>query len=257
MLIRLLTHSCMVTHMSLCSFPWPNVLLAASGVLCCVVSSCSNNYSPQLTLVCAPALAQQHLANPPCQPLYCKAHTIICWFVFAVLGLLVACLYWAIFATYLRARRQPAPFRNYIYPRMIMSCILVLFYLYPSSTAVIVSLFSCTPVDVLANPAQMEDIMKYGESAAVRAVGDHWNQDTTLLCWQGTHAWLAYGFGIAGIVLFAVGFPIGIAYVLWRNRKRLQEQKVRGHLTCLVLEWFVHFDTWHERVFACRVVFLS
>ena len=42
------------------------------------------------------------------------------------------------------------------------------------------------------------------------AVGTYWNQDTALQCWQGTHAWLAYGVAIPMLLLYCVGFPLAV-----------------------------------------------
>ena len=55
----------------------------------------------------------------------------------------------------------------------------------------------------------------------LKAQGLYWNQDTSLQCFTGAHAWLAYGVGIPMLILFCAGFPVGLALALWRHRNSL------------------------------------
>lgn len=53
-------------------------------------------------------------------------------------------------------------------------------------------------------------------------------QDTRYQCFEGPMRWLM-GMGIAWAVLFCLGFPLGVALALWRNKSRLDDTAVRAH----------------------------
>ncbi|KAI8472269.1 MAG: hypothetical protein J3K34DRAFT_504194 [Monoraphidium minutum] len=151
----------------------------------------------------------------------------------AALAYSCACaLYFAARARWSRARGAAPVTWAYYFPRFVMSLVLVCFYTYPQvSDAVVSILVACTPVDdpAAVRPAALPlpGVGPPGASAlaALKAVGLYWNMDTRYQCFEGPMRWLM-GMGIAWAVLFCLGFPLGVALALWRNKSRLDDTAV-------------------------------
>jgi len=98
------------------------------------------------------------------------------------------------------------------------------------TTTVISILVGCTPVDKAASvdPAYMPPLgaeSPNNGTAALRAVGLFWNQDTGLKCFQGPMRWLL-ALGIIWTIGFCAGFPVAMAALLKRQRGRLYDHSV-------------------------------
>ncbi|KIZ04125.1 hypothetical protein MNEG_3835 [Monoraphidium neglectum] len=120
---------------------------------------------------------------------------------------------------------------DYYRPRVLMTCIMVAFFLYPQvSDAVVTILAACTTVDnhSAVSPAYLPPrnaTSPGGDAlAALKAVGTYWNYDTSQMCFEGPMRVLLV-MGIMWVVAFCAGFPLVMVLVLWMNRERLGEVK--------------------------------
>ena len=121
---------------------------------------------------------------------------------------------------------------------MVMSVVILLYFLYTTTTREIISLFSCQQVDDSTRlPAEASGGLEhaanntfYAEAlAALRYQSSswqhgYWTSDTELRCGSPAHIGLVVGLGIPGVVFFALGLPIGLWVLLWR----INRQKVDG-----------------------------
>jgi hypothetical protein len=100
------------------------------------------------------------------------------------------------------------------------------------SDAVVTILAACTTVDnhSAVSPAYLPPrnaTSPGGDAlAALKAVGTYWNYDTSQMCFEGPMRVLLV-MGIMWVVAFCAGFPLVMVLVLWMNRERLGEVKVR------------------------------
>jgi hypothetical protein len=149
--------------------------------------------------------------------------------------MLVMCAFWFIFWLYNQhgKRRQLSWFRYYR-PRIIMSLVLILFYLYPAISNILVSLFAHKNLSVPYQPGRSDQT---GFESVQEPAVPHWTQDTLQPYFKGAHLVLVVVFGIPGILLYSLGFPVFMALVLRMNRNNLWvDHKVRcsiGSGVCL------------------------
>ncbi|KAG2432767.1 hypothetical protein HYH02_012899 [Chlamydomonas schloesseri] len=127
---------------------------------------------------------------------------------FVILGL--ALVVWCLLFTRLRLRKKGTSetWASYLRPRIIITTIAVIFYVYPDITNALLSMFSCPPLDPPTG--------RYSEFMEAR--GKYWASDYDLRCYAQPHLWLVAAVGIPGVVLFAVGAPI--FSWLWLSRHR-------------------------------------
>jgi hypothetical protein len=77
-------------------------------------------------------------------------------FAAAAVGALAAvAVFWAAVAAWHAVKRQLLPYATHYRPRIVLSVVLVFFYLYPSVTNIAVSLFTCAMVDDPTEPPTM------------------------------------------------------------------------------------------------------
>jgi hypothetical protein len=143
----------------------------------------------------------------------------------AAVGLVVAA--WGLLHAVQRRRGINHSWKQYYRPRLVLSVILLLFYLYPSITNVVVGLLSCSEVDSLtpANPK----LTPLPGTAVYTA--SYWMGETSVQCWTGPHLWVVVFLAFPYLVLFSVGFPLILVWRLYRHRYQLGHQAVSGALT--------------------------
>ena len=126
-------------------------------------------------------------------------------------------IFWLCFHLWKKAKRQNRTYRDFYKPRIIMSIVLICFYLYPAVSNIIISLFAFVDLDMpTGEPAT---------DAALMAVGRHWTQDTLQPFFQGPHLVLVLVFGIPGLLLYSIGFPVAMAFVMRKNKNKLWVDK--------------------------------
>jgi hypothetical protein len=131
--------------------------------------------------------------------------------------MLVMVVFWFSFHLYKKAKRQRRTFQDYYKPRIIMSIVLICFYLYPAISNVIISLFAFVDLDApTGDPAS---------DAALMATGRHWTQDTLQPFFKGPHLVLVLVLGIPGLLFYSIGFPVAMAIVMRRNKNKLWVDK--------------------------------
>ncbi|KAI8472522.1 MAG: hypothetical protein J3K34DRAFT_519707 [Monoraphidium minutum] len=151
-----------------------------------------------------------------------------------IVGVLLGLLFWGAHGLAVRAlkRRRPAlrrmTWRTYYQPRIILTAVLVFFYLYPQVSNAVVSIFACTKLDAdwssfkTSNGDAELDLLADAGALTASAASGYWDQDTHYVCMEGPHLWL-FGLGVVWVLGFCIGFPAAMAVVLFRNRKRLEE----------------------------------
>jgi hypothetical protein len=137
-------------------------------------------------------------------------------------ALALVVLFWAISRFVNRRRGFMYSDKQFYRPRLVLSVILVLFYLYPSVTNVVVGLFSCTDVDSL-QPADPKLTPLPGTAVYL---ANYWTGETSIQCWRGPHLWMVIFLAIPYLVLFSVGFPLILVWRLYRRRYELGRQSV-------------------------------
>jgi len=88
----------------------------------------------------------------------------------------------------------------------MLSAIAVLFVAYTSITMTIISSLDC--IEVHDSTSVLFD-----------STSNYWVVDTSLTCYDGSHAVLAGAFGWPLLVLFSFGFPLVMAYVILKSTK--------------------------------------
>ncbi|GFR39670.1 hypothetical protein Agub_g141 [Astrephomene gubernaculifera] len=104
----------------------------------------------------------------------------------------------------------PLSLRGYLGLRMVVTCIAVIFYFYPSVTDSILSILQCEQLDT--------DQEAYGQYA--QAKGSFWEMDYGLHCYRSQHLVLAAAVGFPGLVLFCLGVPAASAAWLRHSARR-------------------------------------
>ncbi|KAG2425786.1 hypothetical protein HXX76_013411 [Chlamydomonas incerta] len=107
--------------------------------------------------------------------------------------------------------------RRYLPPRLLMSFATVMFYFYPNTVRALLSIFSCVGVD---------DGYTDNELAVAAGLhpGKYWTLDYDIRCYVGQHLALAIGLGVTGLLLLAVGWPLGVALWLYDRAGRRDQQ---------------------------------
>jgi hypothetical protein len=122
--------------------------------------------------------------------------------------------------------------RKWMWQHAVMGSVILLYFLYTSTTREVISLFSCQQVD---NPARLPQEAWSGQQLntsspahaealfALRNRTDSWargfwTSDTNIQCGSPQHLGLMIGLGVPGLV-FVVGMPVGLWLLLWRISK--------------------------------------
>ncbi|MEW5320181.1 MAG: hypothetical protein WDW38_011274 [Sanguina aurantia] len=95
-----------------------------------------------------------------------------------------------------------------------MTTLTVVFFFYPTAIQSIMEIFDCDSVDT--NTATNPLMARSGLS-----LGTYWRQDYSQQCYQGSHMALAMGLGVPGLVLLALGWPVGCGFWLYVNADKL------------------------------------
>lgn len=119
-----------------------------------------------------------------------------------------------------------------------MGIVILLYFVYTSTTREVISMFSCRQVDdptrlppeawggVEVNSSSnsyQEAVfaLRYKSTNWIHGV---WTSDTSVQCSSSSHIGLMVGLGIPGLV-FALGFPLG----MWVLLGRIGKQEADGH----------------------------
>ncbi|GLI60388.1 hypothetical protein VaNZ11_002398 [Volvox africanus] len=168
------------------SVPWPSVL----GVFLSLIKMVGNSVSAIVSIDCNLKdgnlpISVQLVIITVCTPFVIMALALVVWL-----------------SLFLRHRIQRNPlgssFSGYMRPRVIITVIAIVFYVYPDMTNTLLSLFSCPTVDPEEN--QYSDFME--------ARGTYWGRDPNLKCYTKPHLYLVSILGGPGVLLFAIGAPI-------------------------------------------------
>ncbi|KXZ48361.1 hypothetical protein GPECTOR_28g768 [Gonium pectorale] len=125
--------------------------------------------------------------------------TIATPYVILALSLVVWVLLFARHKMRGSARGAAVTFADYLQPRLTITTIAIVFYVYPDATSAILSLFSCQEVDPASGTPY---------TAFMGARGSYWSNDLDLECYVFPHLWLALAVGLPGVVLFCAGCPV-------------------------------------------------
>jgi hypothetical protein len=126
------------------------------------------------------------------------------------------------------ARNGPtAGMREVVY----VSCLVVLFFFYPSLVRVGLSFFACYHLD------QIGPQDPYAAYAVANATHGYWVSDMDQPCFEGWHLSWALALGLPCTLLFCLGVPLGILCLLYPNRHRLNSPSVKGALGFLYLNY--------------------
>jgi hypothetical protein len=196
------------------------------------------------------------------------ADPLVC--VPAVCALMVLATFWALTACALRNRlwaRRRLCFRRWIWQHAVMSVVILLYFLYTTTTREVIGLFSCQQVD---DPSQLPDESRGSQvhgsdnpqySEALHALTHQssswsqgvWTSDTAVRCGSPTHVGLVVGLGIPGVLLFALGLPVGLWVLLNRisteardGQCRLEDPEVSHEVPLTHMESMAHvsFRSW-------------
>lgn len=132
-------------------------------------------------------------------------------FIILAIMLLFFFLYW--FYLY---NKNGKSFKYFI-SRATISCLCVLFFTYALVTKDLMRTVNCIGMDPDPNPDRL-----YDEYAIAR--DRYWGEDTSLVCYEGTHAFLVFALGAPGFFLISIGAPVYLAYFLNKNKARLNHQ---------------------------------
>ena len=118
--------------------------------------------------------------------------------------MLVTALYFIIWAIALVRLKETA---DYLIKRCVLSFMVVAYLSYITLTKTVVNVLSC--VDV-------HDSMDLGDDSTTA----YWAMDTSLECYEGSHAALAALVGWPTLFIFSLGFPVTVAFVLLNERNK-------------------------------------
>ncbi|KAG2424642.1 hypothetical protein HXX76_014367 [Chlamydomonas incerta] len=176
--------------------PWPAFVMG----LLSAAKSASNSITSVVSIDCS--------LKPGPVPVSVQKVLIQIATPFVILGL--ALVVWCLLFMRLRLRKKGTSetWASYLRPRIIITTIAVIFYVYPDITNALLSMFSCPPLDPLSGTY----------TQFMEARGKYWASDYDLRCYAQPHLWLVAAVGIPGVVMFAVGAPI--FSWLWLSRHR-------------------------------------
>ena len=99
----------------------------------------------------------------------------------------------------------------FLMKRSVLSAVAVFYISYISVTQTLVDILNCIEVH------DSTDVM-------IEATSDYWAVDTSLKCYQGSHATLAGAVGWPFLMLFSLGYPVAMACViLWNVKEEVRE----------------------------------
>lgn len=165
----------------------------------------------------------------------------------------------------LRYKRNRRAVNHYLVPHAIMSAVIMLYYLYTPTAREIISLFSCQPVDSVAqlrsvapqsdsDPQAVDALMALGGGRW--PTGGYWTSDTGVQCGSAAHLGMVLGLGVPGLVLFVLGLPVALWLLLRHNsqpaadgRSKLEEPEVE-------LKYGLMYDKYRKRAYFWESVVL-
>eukprot|EP00891_Asterochloris_glomerata_P003833 jgi/Astpho2/3833/Aster-x1177 len=114
-------------------------------------------------------------------------------------------------------RHKVVEYWAYCRRRLITSMVVVLFFFYPDLSENVANVFACYPMQfgTYSNGNNGEHTVFY------------WTQDTTQICFRGSHFWLTMTVGIPGALLICIGIPAGFAGILYKNRDHLNDPEIK------------------------------
>lgn len=138
--------------------------------------------------------------------------TLFSPFILMVVVQLFFLVYW------LYLRQQYAKSWRYFVSRAVLTAITSIFFAYSNVTEELMSTMNCVTLD---RGRPDDDDIPPQHSMYSTAQNTFWVQNTSLLCFEDEHRFLAYLVGIPGLVLFTVGIPVGLLVFLVSKKEML------------------------------------
>ncbi|GMH36924.1 hypothetical protein BSKO_04797 [Bryopsis sp. KO-2023] len=135
-----------------------------------------------------------------------------------ILLLIMVALFFLYWLYLYRKRGEPIA---YFQSRTIISFLVVLFFAYEFVTQELMRTLNCVEVDAADGD---ESGFPYSQYAI--AQGRYWGEDTSLKCFEGSHARLVGILGAPGLVVFSFGIPLFLfIFLLWnKENDKLNDQ---------------------------------
>jgi len=134
---------------------------------------------------------------------------------------LVVVLLWLLVGLLRKACKRPFKYQAH-YPSwrstLPVASIMCLFFFYPWLVRIGLGFFSCIPLDSMGDESSSDPYPQY---AVANARWGYWSADMQQACYTGWHMRWAMGLGVPAVLLFCVGVPVGIAVLLYRNRRKI------------------------------------
>ena len=92
------------------------------------------------------------------------------------------------------------------------SIVLFVYMMYPSLIRYAMALLSCRSVD-----SRMNQFLKDNGNGG--SLETYLRTDMEEVCWKGNHLTAVIGLAIPGLLLYGIGLPLIVLFVLWRHRK--------------------------------------
>ncbi|KAG2438727.1 hypothetical protein HXX76_005272 [Chlamydomonas incerta] len=155
---------------------------------------------------------------------------------FVILGL--AMITWLLIFWWKKRKVPTLPFMLWLWPRLVITIIAIIFNAYPDLVTAFVELFSCQQID---DPGATE------YAPILHAQGSFWSSDPNLECYVNPHLWLAMAIGIPGLVLFAAGCPLFSYYWLRRHKTLLYGSTKRSKNFAIAYSFM--YEDYSERAY--------
>jgi hypothetical protein len=148
-------------------------------------------------------------------------------------------VYWGVYSLIINATephqvRRKQHTKYYITPHMVMSSIILVYFLYTPTSREVISLFSCQHVDSTEQLLMVAPEAGYYNGtllpakqaspeaqAALQYTDSYWTSDTAVQCWSPAHLGVAVGMGVPGLLVFVVGLPLALWLLLRRFSRKM------------------------------------
>lgn len=118
--------------------------------------------------------------------------------------------------------------------RMTTTNIVMLFLIHPTLVKVMFDMFNCDKIE--------------GEERLVR--------DLNTICYQGLHLWLVVGVTIPAIIIWGFGIPLTAVSLLWKNKDKLDDEKVQKELGYIYSGYKYKAYYWEEYIIIRKMIII-
>lgn len=135
-----------------------------------------------------------------------------------VLLVIVVAIFFAYWIYLYHKKKEPL---SYFRSRTIISSLVVLFFAYEFITQELMRIMNCVDIDVDHPEGSGQSYSEYSI-----AKGRYWGEDTSLKCYEGSHARLVGSLGGPGLIIFSLGIPLFVlVFLLWnKENNKLNDQ---------------------------------